>query len=384
MIHLSIDEARARMLGWLLLARPELAPGLGGAQALLRRLRCIQLDPLDRIGTNADLVALARVDGLRRGEVYEALLPGHAFEHFAKERCLVPADRLPAYRARALQAPWWRLGERLERLPEGLLHRVLAEVAERGPIGAGELSDHGRVEPLDWSGWKGTTKAVTMALEVLWTRCEVVVCGRSGRGKIYDLPTRALPAAAAAPLPDAPEAELLLDRVAACGLMALAIGPWWSGLRPARDAGLPAQLLEQGRLRQVQVGSARRPYLALPAFVEAPLQAPDERLRILGPLDPLLWDRKLVEQLFAFAYVWEVYKPAAQRRWGWYVVPLLHRGRLVGRLEAHMEGPELVVDRLWREVEDFPEAALEQALARHAAACAPPPASQALRGRGDR
>ena len=70
-------------------------------------------------------------------------------------------------------------------------------------------------------------------------------------------------------------------------------------------------------------------------------------MRILGPLDPLLWDRKLVELAFDFAYVWEVYKPAAQRTWGYYVCPLLHEGRMVGRIEAHREGGEVVLDHLW-------------------------------------
>jgi len=66
--------------------------------------------------------------------------------------------------------------------------------------------------------------------------------------------------------------------------------------------------------------------------------------------------------------VWEVYKPAAKRRWGWYVCPLLHRGQLVGRLEATSEGDALVVKRLWREAPDFDEDALEEGLARHAEA----------------
>ena len=57
----------------------------------------------------------------------------------------------------------------------------------------------------------------------------------------------------------------------------------------------------------------------------------DDRVRILGPLDPLLWDRNLVHHVFDFEYVWEVYKPAHQRRWGWYVCPLLQRDRLIGR-----------------------------------------------------
>src|SRR5512143_2081288 len=92
-------EARAWLVGHHALAASELPRGADGVHALISRLRCIQLDPLDPMGTNADLVALARVDGIAKGDVYRHLLPGHAFEHFAKERCLLPASAFPWYRA---------------------------------------------------------------------------------------------------------------------------------------------------------------------------------------------------------------------------------------------------------------------------------------------
>ena len=198
-VTLPPDEARAWLVSHLGLATPPYPQGAEGVRALLRHLRHIQLDPLDVIGTNADLVALARVDGIAKGDVYRHLYPGHAFEHWAKERCLLPASAFPHYRERSLETPWWRLATRLERLPEKVLGAVLEEVEARGPLTAAELTDHGAVKPLDWSGWKGTGKATSMALEVLWTRCEIVVCGRGPGGKRYDVPHRALPEAGARP-----------------------------------------------------------------------------------------------------------------------------------------------------------------------------------------
>ena len=95
--------------------------------------------------------------------------------------------------------------------------------------------------------------------------------------------------------------------------------------------------------------------------------AHDRKLRILGPLDPVIWNRDLVRMVFGFDYVWEVYKPAAQRRWGWYVCPLLYKGQLVGRIEAAREGedergrPRVEVRNVWG---DPPRAALRDALGR--------------------
>jgi uncharacterized protein YcaQ len=366
---LTRSEARAWLLGCTALCGPLPPARPPASRALLAALRCIQLDPLDRIGTNADLVAMARLDGLRRGELLEHLFPGYAFEHFAKERCLLPAAAFPHYREQAAETPWWRLGERLKRLPSGLIEDVLAEVRARGPLTPGELSHRGRVEALDWAGWKGTGRASTMALEVLWTRCEVVVCGRRGREKCYDLPARALPELASQRVTEPFGRWALRERVEAAGLLCTAGGPQWSMLAEARTSPLPAHMVAEGALAEVRVEGSRRTFLAPPDLCARSFpQDDDGRMRILGPLDPLLWDRKLVDQIFGFDYVWEVYKPAAQRRWGWYVCPLLHHGHLVGRIEAHREGRRLVLDRLWEEDgHALDRRALKEALGRHEA-----------------
>jgi hypothetical protein len=370
---LDADTARAWLVSHHALATPRFPPGAEGTRALLHTLRCIQLDPLDVIGTNADLVALARVEGLARGDVYRHLMPGHAFEHWAKERCLLPAYAFPYYRERTRETPWWHLATRLERLPTKVLEAVLEEVTARGPITAAQLTNHGAVKPLDWSGWKGTGKATSMALEVLWTRCQVVVSGRGAGGKRYDVPERALPSIAGKSAPGGAEAFerwALLERVEAAGLLSRAAGPHWSVLSEVRTSQLPDALVREGLMEEVAVPGSPRRYLAPAGFRERPVEEPDARVRILGPLDPLLWDRGLVKLLFGFEYTWEVYKPAEQRRWGWYVCPLLHRGRLVGRLEARVVDGVLRVDNLWREKGvKLDDAAVDEALARHAKAC---------------
>lgn len=367
---LSAADARRFLVDHHRLRRPARAKGTRGIERTFESLGCIQLDPLDPIGTNADLVALARVDGAKKGDVYRAALEGRGFEHFAKERCLLPARAFPQYRERAVQTPWWRLTERSKRVPAAVLEDVLTEVAERGPATSAELTDHGSVEALDWSGWKGTGRMTTMALEILWTRCRVVVCARRANGdKVYDIPARALPEHHDAPAQ--PFARwALLERVASAGLLARAGGPCWSMLRDVRTSTLPDELIEEGTLVEVRVEGSRRPYLA-PGDLAPRLRRrskDDSRMRILAPLDPMIWDRKLVKQAFDFEYLWEVYKPAEKRRWGWYVCPLLHAGTLVGRLEARVVRGALEVQRLWREADELDEDALDAALARHAEA----------------
>lgn len=368
MLTLPADHARQRLLTHQHLHAPLPQRGSEGARALLQHLRMIQLDPLDPLGTNAELVAWARVDGLARHQVYDALLPGHAFEHFAKERCLLPAEVFPTWRDHAAGRRRVQTATRRSKLPEGVLAAVLDEVRSRGPITARELQDRGAVEQLDWSGWKSTGKATSMALAVLWREGAVVICGREPSGKRYDVPERALPHVAHQPsIPFDPLA--LHERVRAAGLLPRATGPWWSMLTETRASGLVDRAIADGHLDEVKIEGSRRTFLTEPGWADGPIAPPDDRLRILAPLDPLLWDRKLVEQLFGFRYVWEVYKPAATREWGWYVVPLLHRGQLVGRLEGRRCGDVLQIDNVWAEPgRQLDEVALDHALERHAEA----------------
>lgn len=318
--------------------------GAAGCRAVLDQLGCIQLDPIDRMGTNADLVINARVEGTRRGDLHRAVA-GVAFEHFAKERCLLHARFFPHYRGRAVQARWWRHTERMAKVDEALVGDVLAEVRDRGPLTPHQLEDRGKVEPLDWDGWSGTSKASSIALELLWTRCELVVGGRDDKGRrVYDLPERALGAWAGAAPVGVFEEELLLARVAVAGLLTRSSGPQWSMLSDARTDGTVERMIDDGRLVERRVG--RRPYLTLPGYLDLPPALPRPP-RALGPLDPLVWDRRLVEEIYGFTYTWEVYKPAAQRQFGWYVVPVLAEGELVGRIEAVREEGGLRLVNAW-------------------------------------
>jgi uncharacterized protein len=371
-ITLDRDRARRLLIAHTGLNRP-LGRGARGTIAVLDRLRCIQLDPLDVVGTNADLVVMARTEDVERGDVWRHLFPARAFEHFAKERCLLPAEAFPWYRARGhlAQTPWWGHGEREKKVAPNLIEAVLEEVRARGPISARDLTDHGAVVPMDWSGWKGTAKATSMALEILWTRCEVVVAGRTDAGgKIYDVPERALGAVSRRKVDPASFARwAVLERVKAAGLLSRAGGSMWSMLGEVRTSPLVDSMLEEGTLAEVAFEDSPRRYLTLPSFLKQRPGGSDGRVRILGPLDPLLWDRVLVRLLFDFEYVWEVYKPAHLRKWGWYVCPLLQHDRLVGRIDARLERDALVVSKLWLETGDEDVDSIRDALQRHAELC---------------
>jgi uncharacterized protein len=114
---------------------------------------------------------------------------------------------------------------------------------------------------------------------------------------------------------------------------------------PGRTA-LRAQLIERGDLVPVDVDGVRGKRFLIREDVEL-LQAPPEpppSVALLPPFDPLVWDRPLLTSLFGFDYVWELFLPAAKRRWGWYVLPILFRDRFVGRIEPRIDRDRHRVD----------------------------------------
>lgn len=368
-------QAREHMTGQLKLRRMMPQTGAQGACALLNALRCIQLDPLDKIGTNADLVAIARVEGLGRSDIYKAVLGEHGFEHFAKERCLLPASAFPYYKGELVRAPWYDDEARKAGVTQATLDAVLEQLREHGPMAISQLDDHGMTQAPGWHGVKATS-AAKLATEVLWAQCKLVVAGRTGPGlkrKLYDVPERALAAWHDAPTTTSYEAWALKERVEAAGLLGHHAGPHWSSLAKTRKSALPKQLAQDDALVEVSVEGSPRRYWAPADFLEREHPEQDELMRVLGPLDPLLWDRGLVSHIFDFDYVWEVYKPAAKRTWGYYVCPLLYQGQLVGRIEAHRgEDDALVIDNLWHEADKpWDQAAFDDAMGRLEAAQRP-------------
>jgi uncharacterized protein YcaQ len=101
------------------------------------------------------------------------------------------------------------------------------------------------------------------------------------------------------------------------------------------------------------------PTSALPLLDTEP---PAPRVIFLGPLDNLLWDRKAISQLFDFDYMWEVYKPPEQRRWGYYVLPVFYGGRFIARMDSRLEGKTWILSRWWWESDVKPDEELLTAL----------------------
>jgi uncharacterized protein YcaQ len=347
-----VDAAVARRFLVLrhLLAPPRSLPARRESVLdVVSRLGSLQFDPLEVAGRNHDLVLLARVAGYRRDWADHWLYADRRlYETYNKSLQIVPVAELPLYRY-----VWDRARRRHdatafdEHAP--LVEELLSRIRDGGSL---LPRDVGAREAISWY-WRPTNQ-VRAILEALAEVGTIGIARREGNLRVYDLMERLLPAAILAERrpPEEQQAHRLLSRYRGNGLLGSSGNQelWVGGLGYAADrAAIRARLLNEGRLVPVKVEGLRgeRFIVAEDAgFLDQAQrevgsgQAPggtEAGVALLAPLDPLNWDRDLLRRLFDFDYVWEVYVPAARRRWGYYVLPLLYGDRLVGRIEPRID-----------------------------------------------
>jgi uncharacterized protein YcaQ len=236
---------------------------------------------------------------------------------------------------------------------------ILERLGREGPLPGSAFVERGAAR-LHW-GW-GKITVPRALLYGLFRTGQIGIARREGNLRVYDRMDRLFPAALLeARLPDEEvRRHQLLSRFRGVGLLGLRAGAEiWSGTVPARErARLTEAMVADGALRRVRVEGVRDERYMLasdaPFLRGGPLRR--REVALLAPLDPLVWDRELLRQLFDFDYVWEVYTPEKSRKHGYYVLPLLWGDRLVGRIEPR-------IDRK-AEVLRVPAARLEQRMRR--------------------
>ncbi|RTR01058.1 DNA glycosylase AlkZ-like family protein [Halomonas nitroreducens] len=327
-----------------------------------------EFDPLAPVGTNPDLVLQARVPGYRQGDWQEAAYGQRLLvDGWDKQASLIqPGEwwaQAPFHRWFAQR--WRRRGVDVDAAEA----RVLVEQVERhGPATSLELGDQ-RADPALRGSWYGPKRSRHL-LKALWDAGRLMTHHRVGGRHAYDLPKRVLPQGASVPGVTDDEAlqRLVIRRVQAAGLLRpSADGAVWSlpCSRAERDR-IAARAITRGALIELDVDGTV--YWTTPealAVLEAapdPISSPARDVRFLAPLDPLIWDRGGVTRLFAFDYVWEVYKPQAQRRWGYYVVPVFWGERFVARFDAKCQQGTLTL-LAWHWEPDILPARLPEGLA---------------------
>lgn len=349
MIELSIRQARRFLLLHHGLLGAHRFVGKQGALDFVRQVGCIQFDPVNVCGRNAELTLLSRVRGFTRDTLGELLYADRAlFDYPDKNLSIVPMEDWP-YFERYREAAR-RCGAQFAGLAE-LEAQALAYIEESGPVSSDELPVAGSIDwhsAIHWSGnWHGQSNAARSVLEQLYSTGELVISSKRGARKVYDLARRHVAPellGAPDPLPDDADhrAWRVLRRVGAVGLLwnrpsDAWLGIWGMKARERNDAF--AALLARGEIFPVRVEGVRGElYCRERDRATLERAAGDEafspRCEVIAPLDPMMWDRRLIAALFGFDYTWEIYTPADKRKFGYYVLPMIWGEGFAGRVEA--------------------------------------------------
>lgn len=311
----------------------------------------VQIDSIDTVARAQHMILAARRKSYRQPQLATALeRKRDLFEHWTHDAAAIPTEYFPYWRLR-FERDKARLAERWRRWRkagfEDEINRVLTRVRDHGPTMARELEDAVATPPREagsagWWDWRPSKTA----LEYLWRTGVLAVSGRRGFQKAFDLTERVIPAAALAFTPT--EAETIhwagasaLDRLgfATSG----EIAAFWATITPAEAKAWAASRLGDDvvEIKVVSADGRVRTVLARPGLVDEAKAAPpaSSAIRVLSPFDPVLRDRKRAEWLFGFDYRIEIFVPAAKRRYGYYVFPLLEGETLIGRIDMKRNGP---------------------------------------------
>lgn len=366
MLNVTLDQARQFILLRQGLLGEHRFIGKNGAYQYVRQAGCIQFDPVDVCGRNAELTLQSRVKGITRKTLADLLYRDRLLVDYSdKELSIWPSEDWPYfadYRERSIEH-----GKQFPGIPE-LEEKAVAYIRKHGPVSSDTLPIEGTIfwhSSMHWSGhWHKDSLAARSVLEQLYTDGVLLIHHKTGSRKYYDLADKYLPAELlSAPNPCPDEASWFCwrvkRRIGAVGLLWNRNSTAWLGINMTteqRNASFD-RLEKDGIITPVQVEGIRFPLymltddLPLLESVTTGQASLKPRLEFLAPLDPMLWDRRLIEAVWGFQYSWEIYTPVVKRKYGYYVLPMLWGDRLIGRIEpkADRKAKTLTVQNVWLE-----------------------------------
>jgi len=327
-VHVSRRRARQVAVTGQLLD----APRPGSIEEVVRCLGEVQIDPTSAVARTEQLVLFSRLGRRFRVAELERLLWGERtlFEYWAH---IVPTADLPIHRISMRRYPHgtWKRREYVRRWLEAndaFVRYVVGELRRRGPLRARDLENRA-AEGWQTGGWNDEGQNVPMLLDILWLQGRVMIVGRDGQQRIWDLASRSLPRVAARPA-SAIAADLVDRQLRARGLERLErIGTLFDGPVPMRDTAIRRHLRE-GLIVPIEVEGLPGRWVAHRDLLDTTFRG---RTTLLSPFDDLISDRERTERLFDFRFRLEIYVPKAKREFGYFVLPILRGDRLIGRTD---------------------------------------------------
>jgi hypothetical protein len=310
----------------------------------------LQIDSIQVVARSPYLVLWSRLGAYDMDWLNQLHAEGHLFEHYAHALCFIPIEDYPLYRRLMLEdRRVWKGWQRWAKKHPEMIQKVLQAVKGMGPICSSDFNTK-RID----TGW-GSVKEEKIALDYLFACGELMIPYRKKFRRYYDLRERVLPDWDDSQAPNLKRArrKLVLKAVRALGV---GREDWVADYLYFSKTEIPpvlSELAEEGLLIPAEVGGWDKPLYIHPDQIETIKAAEAGSLQpnhttLLSPFDPLISDRDRTIELFNFDYKLEAYTPVKDRDYGFFCLPILHQGRLVGRLDpkAHRKEKRLEIKAL--------------------------------------
>ncbi len=333
---------------------PRPSPDATGLLNVVRDLGCLQLDPTNVVSRSHLLVLWSRLGPYDPAHLDTLLWKDRRlFEYWAHAASIVLTEDYAIHqvtmRKHGMGNSLWDQRSRAWVKENGpLRRRILTQLARNGPLPSRAIEDVSATNRQS-GGWN-TGRNVNRMLNYLWGKGQIMIAGRTGTQRLWNLTERCLPEWT--PRDPLSEREVV-RRAAQKSLRALGVASathiqqhYVRGRYPGLESVL-AELESEGRITHVQIGDGKREpiwpgqwYIHADDLALLEQLASDEwepRTTLLSPFDNLICDRKRTEQLFDFSFRLEIYTPKAKRQYGFYVLPILHGDQLIGRVDPAMD-----------------------------------------------
>lgn len=317
----------------------------------ISRMSLLQIDTIHVVARSPYLVLFSRLGNYPQVWLEQALAEGELFEYWAHEACFIPrADyRLLRHRMLSPERLGWKYNAQWVADHQQAIDELLQQIREHGPVRAADFT-HADNPKSGWWAWKPHKRH----LENLFSAGELMVAERRNFQRVYDLRSRVMPDWQDE-LHGISEAEatrqMLMNSALSLGVFRAAWLADYYRLKRAPVKAFIADAEAAGDLVAVNTEGLGEMWLHrdLLPLLETPLQATHST--VLSPFDPVVWDRKRALELFNFDYRIECYTPEEKRKFGYFVLPILHRGQIKGRLDARMlrQSKQLEIKKLWLE-----------------------------------
>lgn len=342
-----------------------------GVRKIMRRIHSIQYDPLNVVSRNADLVLQARVKDYKEQYLYDLLYKEHELvDGYDKEMCIYNSEdfsRFGFVQNEFCKRVVLTLEYRNQTGALDILDEVKDFVSQHGITGTKDIS----IGETGKSSW-GHRKLSSAALDYLFNSGELCVADKRGIQKYFDLTERVLKSEFLQS-----DSNMTMDdflewyterRIQSVGFIWNKPGGAWQGYflseKDIRFSALQG-LFEKNKIEEIQIEGIKESfYISSDLKKHMDSKPSGSYVRFIAPLDNIMWDRQMLESLFDFAYRWEVYTPAAKRKFGYYVLPVMYNGRFIARFEPEPinKAGAFIIKNWWWEPQVKPNNDMKEAI----------------------